>query len=152
MNTYKILSAAALVLLSATASQAESATKQDGNSLTVKVTKVRETGGRLMLALYDDERAFNNADENRAYASFNLKLTSVAAQLAIYDLPKGRYAAMLFHDENGNGQFDIRGDEPLEGYGISGAMHALDEPSFKKASVEVGTGKQSLTVRMHYFK
>lgn len=156
MHSYKSLSVAATALLAATACSVAPAAagneRATSNSLTIEVSKIRNAKGRLMVALYDKGGAFAIADESKAFASISMKLPGTSARVTFDSLPSGNYAAMLFHDENANGNFDMKGGEPQEGYGISGAMHALDEPTFDKASVKVGKGKQTLTVKMQYYK
>lgn len=155
MNSYKYVSAAVVALLMTSACMAEVDGQQAGvdtASLTVEVSKIRNNDGRVMLALYDHKEAFNAADEVRAYASMSSKVVNSHLRVTFENLPASRYAAVIFHDENGNGAFDMKRGEPIEGYGVSGALHALDEPTFKKASVLVGDGKQTIAVKMHYYK
>ena len=157
MNIYKSLSAATIVLLTAGACSAEpksdnAASSANTGTLTVEVSNIRNTKGRVMIALYDKQSAFATANEAKAFAALSMRVTGKKAGVSFERLPSGNYAALLFHDENGNGNFDMKGGEPLEGYGVSGAMHALDEPGFDKASAKVGQGKQTLMVKMHYYK
>lgn len=143
-----LLSAAPL----AACAQAETAGAMPTGSLAVTVTHIRNTEGKLMLAVYDREAAYNAADDGVAVASLALRPVGDKASVSIGMLPPGDYAVMLFHDENGNGYFDYKGEIPKEGYGISGAKHALDEPNFAKAAVKVEGGAKAVTVKLYYFK
>ncbi|MCK0069231.1 DUF2141 domain-containing protein [Kordiimonas laminariae] len=157
MNIKNLLVSSAFILASTTACSAGSievkpTKNEQTGTLTVHVTNIRDAKGQLMVAIHDTKRAYDNNNERAAYAAITMKLKSKAASFSFHDLPQGNYAVVLFHDENANGVFDIRGDEPLEGYGMSGARHALDQPSFRKASVPVGNETRTVSVKMHYYK
>lgn len=121
-------------------------------SLAVEVANIRGTQGRLVMALYDTPKTYNKLDEGAAYAAIAIRPKGDKTRIRFDTLAPGRYALVLFHDKNNNGKFDFDGDMPLEGYGTSGASHSLDEPDFKKASVEVKSGAQAISVKLHYFK
>ncbi len=67
-------------------------------------------------------------------------------------LAPGRYAVAVYHDENGNGEFD-QGffGIPLEGYAFSnGATAFFSAPGFDEAAVTVGEGVTEITIEMTY--
>ncbi|MEM1019931.1 MAG: DUF2141 domain-containing protein [Sphingomonadales bacterium] len=49
------------------------------------------------------------------------------------------------HDEKGNYDLDMKDGYPLEGYGVTGAKDAYDEPKFKSAAVPAGDVPLRLT-------
>ena len=157
MNIKNLLVSSFFILASTTACSCESSAvapekEEVTGSLTVKVTNIREAKGQLMAVIHDTKQAYDTNNERAAYAAITLKLGNKATSFSFHDLPQGNYAVVLFHDENATGVFDIKGEEPLEGYGMSGARHALDQPSFRKASVPVGKTPQTVSVKMHYYK
>ncbi len=160
MNIKNLLVSSLFLGLSTTACTAENMVslkndeknKEKLSALTVNVTNVKRVKGQLMVAVHNNKRNFDNNNDRAAFAAMNMKVTGASASFTLHQLPKGNYAVVMFHDENGNGVFDIKGDTPLEGYGISGAKHALDQPSFRKASVFVGENDRSVSVKMHYYK
>ena len=71
--------------------------------------------------------------------------------LAFGEVPKGRYAISLFHDENGNGRLDKKLLMPSEGYGFSrDAPVRFGPPRFAAAAFAVDGGEQRQTIRMRY--
>jgi uncharacterized protein (DUF2141 family) len=68
------------------------------------------------------------------------------------DLPPGRYAIIVFHDENDDGRLNksMLGI-PNEGYGFSNnATGFLSAPSFESAAVEVGSEDRSIVISLNY--
>lgn len=118
----------------------------------VDVTHIRGTSGRLIMALYDNAQSYKAMNGKAAYATAAIRPIEGKAHVRFGMLPPGKYAVIVFHDGNNNGQFDFKGEMPQEGYGISGAKHALDEPSFRQAGVAVPVGEHQVSVKMHYFQ
>ncbi len=67
-------------------------------------------------------------------------------------MPNGRYAAVVFHDENSNGEFDENAvGMPLEGYGFSNNAAALfSPPDFKSASFDYSGRNLYQVVNIRY--
>jgi uncharacterized protein (DUF2141 family) len=67
-------------------------------------------------------------------------------------LPPGRYAAIVIHDENDNGRLDTNvWGVPTEGYGFSNdALGFLSAPSFDAAAVTVGFVDVSTAISLIY--
>ena len=138
-------------LLGTLASNAAAA-QDDAASLAIDVINIKGNDGRIIIAVHADAASYNTLDDSAAYAAIVLQPNGNSARVELGKIPTGFYAVTLFHDANGNGEFDFDGDIPLEGYGISGAKHALDEPNFRQARLEVKPGEQAVTVKMNYFK
>ena len=69
------------------------------------------------------------------------------------DLAPGTYAVAVYHDENGNGEFDqgLFGI-PLEGYAFSmGARAFFGPPSFERAAFAVAAAGTTVTIAMTYW-
>src|SRR5207244_9170112 len=64
----------------------------------------------------------------------------------------GRYAAIVFHDLNGNGRLDKNfWGVPTEPYGFSGNVRpALAPPSFNEVALDVGQVNKTITIRLHF--
>ena len=67
------------------------------------------------------------------------KISNGASTLTINDLPKGRYAINVLHDENENGKIDKGLVLPTEGIGFSNYTNIglSNRPNFSKASFEL---------------
>lgn len=117
--------------------------------LTVRVTALRSADGTVHVALYDSPDAFPNSAgmiEDRVVPASNPIAT-------FEDLAPGTYAVAVFHDENGNGEFDqgLFGI-PLEGYAFSmGARAFFGPPSFDTAAFAIGAGGTTVTIGMTYW-
>ena len=68
------------------------------------------------------------------------------------NLEPGRYAAIAFHDENGNGEFDTSFiGVPTEPYGFSNdAQGFLGPPTFDAAAVVIGNGNKAIRIKLVY--
>ena len=67
------------------------------------------------------------------------------------DVPNGRYAIALLHDENGNGKIDKALMIPREGFGFSrDAPLRMGPPSFKDAAFDVDAKGVNQSIRMRY--
>lgn len=66
-------------------------------------------------------------------------------------LPKpGTYAIAVRHDLNGNGSTDIFSDGGAMSNNPSLNIFNLGKPSYKKVAFEVGTGVETMSIRMRY--
>ncbi len=93
--------------------QTQAAPAQSASTLTVRVTGIRNTKGKISLALYRDSKWVENRE-----AEIDAKTLSATA--IFEELPHGVYAVNLFHDENMNGKMDTNFlGVPVEGYGFS---------------------------------
>ena len=70
------------------------------------------------------------------------------------DLPQGTYAAVAYHDENGNGTLDMRGrgQPPREGIGHSGRGGPLTgPPTFEDSRFVLDRDALEVTVPIFYY-
>lgn len=82
------------------------------------------------------------------------KLVAPAGSVVELDfgqVPAGRYAISLFHDENGNGKLDRSLMMPREGYGFSrNAPVRMGPPSFASAAFTLASQPEHQSIRMRY--
>jgi uncharacterized protein (DUF2141 family) len=117
--------------------------------LEVEITGLSSDRGDVHIALYDDPATFPKSDGM-------LKETKVVihdrrARVAFDDLPPGRYAVAVYHDENANHSFDqgIFGI-PLEDYGFSNnARVFFAPPSFDAAAFDVAEPMRRIQIRLN---
>ncbi|WP_019339666.1 DUF2141 domain-containing protein [Stutzerimonas stutzeri] len=123
----------ALTLIAMTVGQAAVA---DGQPLTVKLNNLEHGRGTVRVALFSDPKTFRKADQAIAASELPAKAGSVTA--VFEDVPAGQYAVMAYHDENGNGELDLRfGMFPTEGYGLSNNPKVMGPPAFEESRFEV---------------
>ena len=75
-----------------------------------------------------------------------------AGALTVEDVPPGTYAVQVFHDEDGDGEFDRGAFRPLEGMGFSrDARMRFGPPRFADAAFGL-TGDARVRLTMRYFQ
>ena len=108
---------------------------QLGSSLQVAVVGLRNDKGHLTCSLFNDPKAFPRGEEFREAHS---PIHGDAGLCIFEGIPAGKYAVVVYHDENANGHFDQNAfGMPLEGYGFSrNAAPLFDAPKFAAASFD----------------
>lgn len=119
-------------------------------TLTLTITDVASAEGTVYVALYDDPAAFLDADRKRMGAKAAAEQGRVTVRLE--GLAPGRYAVAMYHDEDGNGQFDTGlFGIPLEGFGFTRDPSVVPErPSFDDAAIAVAAPETRATLKMRY--
>jgi uncharacterized protein (DUF2141 family) len=146
----------ALILVSLLALPASAA------ELRLTVKGVRSDRGEILIALYDNAEGFANAIAKAATRglvpdSGRLIGTSMRAKAGTQStvftqLPPGRYAVIVFHDENDNGRLDKDGfGVPTEGYGFGNdAQGLLSSPVFDAAAIAIRDVGVSTSISLIY--
>ncbi len=114
-----------------------------GSSLTVSVNKLRNSNGNVLFALYNTEDAFPDEHYKKYYKILRGKIENGSSLVIFENLPPGKYAVNILHDENKDGKIQRRFILPLEGIGFSNfqSIGFSNKPSFKKAAFNVQTDK-----------
>ena len=117
--------------------------------LQVAVVGLRDTNGRVTCSLFNDPLLWPRGDEYKVVTS---PIHGDAALCVFKEIPAGKYALIVYHDENANGHFDQNAfGMPLEGYGFSNNAAALfDAPSFGSASFDYDGQRLYTVVNMRY--
>ena len=118
--------------------------------LRLTIKGVQSDNGEILIALYNNPEGYVSALANAATRglmpdSGRLIGTSIRAKVGsqstvFTQLPPGRYAVLVIHDENDNGRLDENAmGVPTEGYGFGNdAQGFLGAPSFDAAAIEIG--------------
>jgi uncharacterized protein (DUF2141 family) len=121
----------------------------DGNTVTIRVTNVRNAKGRLHVDLCPQATFLKDGCPFSASTPAQTPVTTVV----VHNVPPGHYAAQLFHDENGNDKMD-RGlfGIPKEGVAFShDALRAMAPPRWDDAQFAYSGGAQALQVKLRYY-
>ena len=115
--------------------------------LTVKIGGVRSDQGKVMVALHAPEAEVKFPDGAGTVAAQWRIAKSGTMQFVFADLPSGRFAVAVFHDENGNDTLDTNLlGIPKEGYAFSeNARGFAGPPSFDAAAVDIASGETKTT-------
>lgn len=115
-----------------------------------------------MIGLYDRadkfEAAVDNASEvgllndKERLVGVSMRVIPDSESIGFLQLPSGRYAVIVFHDENDNGLLDTDFlGIPTEGYGFSNnAMGVFGPPSFAAVAVTLAGANVSIVISLNY--
>lgn len=115
--------------------------------LAVTITDIRESQGLLMVSVVNSDAAWNN--QAKPVAAQKIAAVKGEMTLNFPDLPPGKYAVQVMHDENGNNKLDANFlGIPSEGYGFSNNPNVMRRAHFDEAVFEVGADKTVITIRL----
>ena len=128
------------------------ATDPAGATITVTVTELRNAKGIVRACMTNDADSFPRCRGVAGAFGTTAQAREGSLSFTFHDVPPGRYAIALLHDENGNGKADrALGMMPKEGFGFSrDAKVRMGPPSFQDAVFPVGAANEKLTIRMRY--
>ncbi|MEN9743484.1 MAG: hypothetical protein RLZZ65_1289 [Bacteroidota bacterium] len=103
--------------------------------LTVEVNGIPNTKGTIFIGLFD--KAANFPTFGKQLKGVVLKIDGKQVSHNFKNLPAGKYAIAVYHDENKNGKLDKNlFGAPTEFYGFSNNVREMfSAPSFQDASV-----------------
>ena len=118
----------------------------------VKILGIRNSTGAVACALFESPAGFPTEFLHSATNIMMIKVKHTQARCDFEDIPPGRYALAVIHDENMNGKLDTnRLGVPREGYGFSNDAKAfLSAPSFRAASFPYDGRNVDMTISLNY--
>jgi uncharacterized protein (DUF2141 family) len=129
----------------------ESTQVKETPSLTLKVTELRSKQGLVHFALFSNADGFPT-DTAKALKTGRFPVSEIPLNITLKDLPYGRYAVTVFHDENSNGEFDRAFGLPKEGFGFSDNPSVWKgAPKFQQADFEFTDTNSVVEIIMKYF-
>lgn len=117
--------------------------------LVVNVINLASDDGDVHVALYDNPAMFPKSDG--MLSERQVLPNDRQVRLVFSDLTPGTYAIAVYHDENGNHEFDqaIFGI-PLEDYGFSNDVRVFfSAPSFEEAAFDVPDNGATITIHLN---
>ena len=110
--------------------------KQETCSLTIEVNELRNSKGTVLFALYNREDAFPDEHYKKYFKKLTGKIVNEASSVTFANLPPGKYAVNILHDENNDGKIKKGLILPKEGIGFSNyqSIGLSNRPKFTKAS------------------
>ena len=135
----------------------------EAGELRITVDGIRSAHGTVLIGLYDSPASFGKAVEVSAkeaflidpdrFAAVALRANAALKSAVVFsNVQPGRYAAIAFHDENGNGKLDKNFlGVPTEPYGFSNNVQAfLGPPTFDAAAMALGDGDEAVRIALVY--
>jgi len=124
-------------------------TSQNDKASTVKVIVENidlPKGGVRVCATIHEEKFLNDME----YCQYIPLTKKGQLEVTFDELPFGKYAFVVYHDENGNRKLDLGFMRiPKEPYGFSNKPSTtFGPPSFEKASVDIQTASTAITIQL----
>lgn len=123
----------------------------DTYSLTIEVKNLRNAKGVVQFALYNKDGSIPDEDYENYYKILKGEIVNGSSTITFKNIPSGKYAVNILHDENKNGKIDKGFILPIEGIGFSNfqSIGLTNRPNFSKASFEVKENK-TISVKVIY--
>jgi uncharacterized protein (DUF2141 family) len=118
--------------------------------VTVVATHFRNNRGRAGFALFSSEEGFPD-DHTKAFRRAWVDIQDSRSSVTFHEIPFGRYAITVFHDENSNGRLDKNWiGLPKEGYGVANDLAITGSPQFARAAFLLAAETMTVDIRMRY--
>ena len=120
------------------------------SSILVEIDGLRSNRGQILACMTADPKTVPDCQKDPT--ARHLTVPAVNGETVQFkDVPQGRYAIALFHDENGNGRMDKMMMLPREGFGFSrDAPLQFGPPRFGAASFQVGAAQLRTAIKVRY--
>lgn len=120
-------------------------------SLTIKVEQLRNSKGVVQFALYNKAGSIPDESFKKCYKILKAEITNGSSTITFHNIPTGKYAVNILHDENNDGKIEKGFILPLEGIGFSNyqTIGLSNRPNFEKASFILNSNKV-LMIKMVY--
>lgn len=127
-----------------------SATSSAGRDIVIRVDKIRNSKGFILVALHATAADFPKTT-GKAFKLERGTINNGSSEIVLKDVPPGTYAVALFHDENNDQKLNTNFlGIPKEGYGFSNnAYHTFRAPDFSEASFK-HDDNSTVIIHMHY--
>jgi uncharacterized protein (DUF2141 family) len=115
--------------------------------LKVSVRGISKLEGQLAVQVVNSAEAY--AGKSKAVSAERLSPNAAQHEFN-FDLPPGRYAVMVMHDENGNGKLDSNViGIPTEGYGFSNNPRVMRRPTFDETGFELDNAGSQIDIDLN---
>lgn len=120
-------------------------------SISVRIDNIRNSEGKLGIALFRAEKGFPDKPE-KAFAVASTEINGASLEIVIENIPYGRYAVSILHDENSNRKMDKTWiGKPKEGFGTSNNPKIrFGPPGFDESGFVLDCEKIVLDIAMNY--
>ena len=122
--------------------------QDEKHRLVVTIKNIKPLKGDLYLSVHQGAEFFYVPDS--ALMKRKLRVDSETETIILENVPEGRIAVAVYHDENLNGKMDANEiGIPFEGYGFSTNPRVPGRPKFEQAAFDFNKN-DSLIIRMIY--
>jgi len=117
--------------------------------LDIQINHAKSDKGMIRVLIFSKETGFPDQPA-KALKSLSIQPKNKAGLLSISDLPPGKYAVSVIHDEDNDGKLTTNAvGYPIEKFGFSNNPKVyFSPPSFEKASFELGSEPQRIQIEL----
>jgi uncharacterized protein (DUF2141 family) len=117
--------------------------KKETYNLTIEVKELRNSTGTVLFALYNSDDALPDEHYKKYLKKLTGKIVKGSSSVTFENLPAGKYAVNILHDEDNDGKIKKGIILPKEGIGFSNyeSIGFSNKPSFRKASFDLQSDK-----------
>ena len=125
--------------------------KEETYTLVVETSDLRNNIGVVQFALYNKNGSVPDEKYKKYYKMKVGEIKKNTSSIAFKNLPKGKYAVNILHDENKDGKIEKGWVLPIEGVGFSNInkIGIGNKPNFSKASFQLNSNK-TIRVKIIY--
>ncbi|SFH90751.1 DUF2141 domain-containing protein [Halpernia frigidisoli] len=134
----------ASVLLAGLTSTGTSTGKHD---LEIDIANIKNTKGTVAVGIYNSEHGF--LTKGKEFKTKTIKVSGSTVHCEFTDLPDGKYAVAVFHDENSDKKFNTNMlGLPKEAYGFSNNFKpVISKPKFSDTEFTLNSDKK-ITIKL----
>lgn len=116
------------------------------NDITVHISGLKNSKGKLLVGLYNTEASFLD----KPYKSSIVSINEEKSTLTFKNIPNGVYAISFVHDKNDNGKMDTNFmGIPKESYGCSNnAKGFMGPPKWEDAKFELKAENKTINISL----
>jgi len=139
-----------LAALTVSATTTSTTLAKGEGTLEVECVDLARDAGEVVCALYDRAEAFPS--EKSVFAASYVRVEGPRAICRFEEVPAGRYAVAVFHDEDGDRKLKKFMGLPREGYGFSNdaAPSTFGPPKFSAAAFDFDGKSKRVTIHIKY--
>ncbi len=117
--------------------------------LEILITEAKSDRGFIRVLIFSGETGFPD-QPSKALKSVSLAPKNKSVELVLSDLPPGRYAVSVIHDEDNNTKLTTNTvGYPTEKFGFSNNPKVyFSPPSFEKAAFELGLKPKGIQIEL----
>ncbi|NLO40181.1 MAG: DUF2141 domain-containing protein [Ruminiclostridium sp.] len=113
-------------------------------SITVKANRFRKGSGKAIVVIYNGPNQILNTQ--------SAEIMDGMIEVSFKDLMFGDYSVLVFHDENGNMDLDLKNGNPTEGLGYSNQFTKIaGPPDFENNRFSLSAEVLSIDIPIFYF-
>lgn len=117
--------------------------------LDIHINQAKSDKGMIRVLIFSKETGFPD-QPTKAIKSLSISPKNKSGQISVTDLPPGKYAVSVIHDEDNDGKLTTNAvGYPTEKFGFSNNPKVyFSPPSFEKASFELGSDSRRIQIEL----